>query len=120
MTPSPMAFDAHGLLDLRRHLSIVHHLPGRIRLRLGAALWGSAARIERDRFRTLLDGLDGIRDVRVNVAVASVVIEYDPEQIPPDNWETLVRGSAAAAGDLLDQWLARYGQLLRNTLWKKE
>jgi hypothetical protein len=48
--------------------------------------------------------------------VASVVIEYDPEQVPPESWETLVRGDAAAAGDLLNQWLARYGQLLRNTL----
>lgn len=109
-------FDVPALLGLRRHLSIVHHLPGRIRLRLGAALWGSAARIERDRFKALLDGLEGIRDIRVNVAVASVVIEYDPEQVPPESWETLVRGDATAAGDLLNQWLARYGQLLRNTL----
>jgi hypothetical protein len=49
-------------------------------------------------------------------AVASVVVEYDPKQISPADWETLVRGDAVAAGDLLNQWLARYGQLLRNSL----
>ena len=108
--------DVPSLLGLRRHLVIVHHLPGRIRLRLGAALWGTAAGMDRARFKTLLDGLEGIRDVRVNVAVASVVVEYDPKQISPDDWETLVLGDAAAAGDLLNQWLARYGQLLRNSI----
>jgi hypothetical protein len=109
-------FDVPSLLGMRRHLAIVHHLPGRIRLRLSAALWGPASGVDRDRFKTLLDGLEGIRDVRVNLAVASVVVEYDPKQISPNDWETLVRGDAAAAGDLLNQWLARYGQLLRNSL----
>jgi len=110
------SLDATSMLDLRRHLSIVHHLPGRIRLRLGAALWSAAAGADRERFKTLLDGLEGIRDVRVNVAVASVVVEYDPKKISPDDWETLVCGDATAAGDVLNRWLARYGQLLRNSL----
>ena len=115
-SPAEPHFDVPSLLGLRRHLAIVHHLPGRIRLRLGAALWGAAAGVERARFKTLLDGLEGIRDVRVNLAVASVVVEYDPKQISPDDWETLVRGDATAAGELLNQWLARYGRLLRNSI----
>ena len=112
--------DISALLGLRRHISIVHHLPGRIRLRLGPALWGKAAHVDRGRFQALVAQLEGIHDVRINMAVASVVIEYDPGQVLPDNWETLVRGDAEAAGDLLNQWLARNGQLLRNTLMEKE
>lgn len=112
--------DVVSLLGLRRHLSIVHHLPGRIRLRLGPALWGKAAEVDRGRFQALVSRLEGIRDVRVNMTVASVVIEYDPKQIHPDNWETLVRGDADAAGGLLSQWLAHYGQLLCSTLMEKE
>lgn len=119
MAPGQSA-DLAALLGMRRHLSIVHHLPGRIRVRLGPSLWGGAARFDRDLFQNLLDRLEGIRDVRVNKAVASVVIEYDPDQVPPDDWETLVRGDAAAAGDVLKQWLDRYGQLLRNTFNEKE
>jgi hypothetical protein len=107
------SLDLSSMLDLRRHLSIVHHLPGRIRLRLGPALWRAAAGADRARFKTVLDGLEGIRDVRINVAVASVVVEYDPKKISPDDWETLVRGDAASASNLMNQWLARYGQLLR-------
>lgn len=112
--------DIDTLLGMRRHLSIVHHLPGRIRLRVGPGLWGLANKVEDNLLRKMLDHLEGIRDVRVNMAVASVVIEYDFKQIHPDNWETLVRGDAEAAGDLLNQWLARNGQLLRNTLMEKE
>lgn len=108
--------DVATLLDMRRHLAIVHHFPGRIRLRLGPALWGKATGVDRSLLQQLLDGLDGIRDVRVNMAVASVVIEYDPEQVQPEDWEILVRGNPEAAERLLNQWLARYGQLLRNTL----
>lgn len=112
--------DLAALLGLRRHLSIVHHLPGRIRLRLGPSLWGSASRIDRDLFQGLLDRLEGIRDIRVNKAVATVIIEYDPHRVPPGDWETLVQGDAAAAGDILKQWLARYGRLIRNPLNEKE
>lgn len=104
------------LLGLRRHLSVIHHLPGRIRLRLGPALWSDAARFGRDQFRKLIDGLAGIHGVRVNAAVASMVIEYDPEQIPPENWEILLRGDDGPAGDLLNHWLAQHGQLLQYTL----
>lgn len=94
------------LLGMRRHLSIKHHLPGRIRLRVGPALWGLANKVEDDLLKNMLDQLEGIREVRVNLAVASVVIEYDVSQIHPDNWETLVRGDAEAAGGLLNQWRA--------------
>jgi hypothetical protein len=112
--------DIDILLDMRRHLSIVHHVPGRIRLRIGPGLWGLANKVDDNLLRKMLDRLEGIRDVRVNMAVASLVIEYDFKQIHPDNWVTLVRGNAEAAGDLLNQWLARNGQLLQNHLMEKE
>jgi hypothetical protein len=108
--PTP-PLDVNRLLDLRRHLSIVHHLPGRIRLRLGSALWGVAASVDRDRFKILLDHVEGIRAVRINVAVASVIVEYDPTTIPPADWETLVSGDAIAASKLFNYWLARHIQL---------
>ncbi|QTR49281.1 HMA2 domain-containing protein [Candidatus Thiothrix anitrata] len=76
-------FDTAALLRLRQHLNIVHHIPGRIRLRLGMALWSSSAQLDRNQFQRLLDGLEGIRDVRINPAVASVTIEYNPKHIPP-------------------------------------
>lgn len=75
--------DIPEILKLRQHLSIIHHVPGRIRLRFGPALWGIGAKVERKRIQELLDQLHGIRNVRLNAAVASAVIEYDPKTIPP-------------------------------------
>jgi hypothetical protein len=112
--------DVAMLLDMRSHLSIVHHMPGRIRLRLRPAMWGTASQVNRNVVRQIISQLEGVRDVRVNAAVASVVIEYDPKQVRPEQWETLVRGDAEAAGLVLNQWLARYGQLLQNPLKEKE
>lgn len=114
------AAEIESLLELRRHMAIVHHLPGRIRLRFGPALWGKAAHLDRDLFQKIVTHLEGIRDVRLNRAVASVVIEYDPSQVHPDAWETLAHGDSDAAAALLDQWLTRHDQLLRNTLMEKE
>lgn len=112
--------DVPALLELRHHLSIVHHVPGRIRLRFGSALWGHAAGVDRARLRTLLDGLEGIQEVRLNSVVASVVVQYDPGSIAPQEWETLVHGDAAVAGELIEQWLSRYGHLLGNAHREKE
>lgn len=99
--------DASSLLELRRHLSIAHHLPGRIRLRVSPAIYGCAPGFDAGKSRALLGKLWGIRDVRVNMAAASVLIEYDPKLISLEEWETLVRGDAAAAGAVLRHWLDR-------------
>jgi len=107
-------FDPAVLLGLRRHLSIIHHLAGRIRLRLGPGLWMGASEFDRTQLQRLLEALEGIRAVRVNRAAASVVIEYDPIHLPPGDWETLVRGDPVAAGELLDRWLARLDPFSRN------
>ncbi|QLQ32601.1 MAG: hypothetical protein HZT40_14555 [Candidatus Thiothrix singaporensis] len=56
--------DVPALLCLRQHLSIVHHIPGRIRLRLGMALWRSGDQLDRSQLQRLLDQLAGIRQVR--------------------------------------------------------
>jgi hypothetical protein len=103
------------LLDLRRHLTIVHHVRGRIRFRLGVALWQAAAATDRQLLNALLNQLQGIRDMRVNPAVASVVVEYDPQQIAAGDWEILLSGDRATASELLSQWLAHCRQSMDST-----
>lgn len=112
--------DVPALLRLRQHLSIIHHIPGRIRLRLGVALWRSGAQLDRNQLQRLLDQLAGIRQVRANPAVASITIEYDPRHISPDDWETLIHGDTQDASVLLNDWLDSHAQLLRETFMHKE
>lgn len=87
--------DLSGLLALRAGFAIVHHVPGRLRLRLGADLFHRAQARGLDptgllsRFSALLPGVTGSR---LNPAAASLVIDYDPARLSPLWWETLILG----------------------------
>jgi hypothetical protein len=99
------SIDLSPFLALRRHLKIAHHIPGRIRLRVGAAVLKEAGRVDAAVLKRILDAVQGIEDVRVNAAAGSAVITYAPKVIEPDWWETLVRGEDQAAIALLRRLL---------------
>ncbi|MGB0126457.1 MAG: hypothetical protein WBP72_02380 [Rhodocyclaceae bacterium] len=102
--------DVASLPALRRHVAVVHHVPGRIRLRLGASLLDADSGVDVAALRRLLGSLAGIRDVRLNPAVASLAIQYDPEHIRPGDWDTLLTGDPATARTLVECWLGMGGQ----------
>ena len=94
---------ARLLLEMRRHLRIVHHIPGRLRVRAGVGLLEVARK-----WRGRRIGLDeavrvigGIRNARVNSAAATAVIEYDPTRVTPDSWHRLLDGDDAEALGIL-------------------
>lgn len=60
----------------------VHHVPGRLRVRIPAAL---AAPTDTARLIAVLRALDGVADARVNPRARSLVIEYDPEAVAVEN-----------------------------------
>ncbi len=76
------------LLLLARHADIVHHIPGRIRLRLSPSVVKVAGDVDLDQ---LVRCLPGIIKTRINVIVGSVVIEYDCNRLSPDLWESIVK-----------------------------
>jgi hypothetical protein len=91
------------LLTLRQGLGIVHHVPGRIRLRLGPAIlaWARSLGLKQADAQARADswlvragpgGGAGVLGTRLNPAAASLVIEYDPLRLDPAWWETLVLG----------------------------
>ncbi|GEO79896.1 heavy-metal-associated domain-containing protein [Pararhodospirillum oryzae] len=76
--------------DLRPHLSIAHHIPGRVRLKIGigalgvlkaGAAGGPSLQLED------LCRIQGIQSVRLNAGAQSVVVSYDPAVIPPSFWQ---------------------------------
>jgi hypothetical protein len=91
------------LLAMRRHLHIVHHIPGRLRLRASAGLL-DLARAWRGQTISLDEAIgviDGIRSARVNPMAASAVIEYDPTRVAPDAWHRLLHGDETEALEIL-------------------
>ncbi len=104
--------DMESLLDLRRHLSIVHHVPGRVRFRAGPALYEHASTLTSNGLKSFLESLDGIHNIRINPSAASLIIQYDPTHFPPRLWETLVAGSDEQAAQLFGKLVTQYEHLM--------
>ncbi|MGQ9368064.1 cation transporter [Azospirillum sp. ST 5-10] len=94
-------------IDLLERLSasvrIVHHIPGRVRLKLTAApgpeLAAAADAVKE--FHRALAGCRGIRSVHLNPLAVSCTIEYDPALIPPTAWPDLLKGERSPGAEAL-------------------
>lgn len=82
----------HTLLTLRPSLRIVHHVPGRLRVRLSVDALKRAAKLSLSEFRLLIEGLNGVQRLRLSSATLSAVIEYDAGVLAPALWDILIDG----------------------------
>ena len=78
------------LIELAAQTAIVHHIPGRIRLKVKLPGLLLARDLEA---AELVNQFAGILDARTNAAARSIVISYDTRIIAPDIWERLVNGN---------------------------
>lgn len=97
--------DLGTLLALRGHVQVVHHVPGRIRLRIAPTLVKNAWRMDRTHIEQALCSMSGIGGVRINPAAGSVVVEYVPSRFAPETWDLLLRGDEGAARERLETLL---------------
>lgn len=74
------------LLKLAPHTVVVHHVPGRIRIRL---LPGGLRLAREVDLEEAINRVPGIRKVRVNPFAASVIVEYDRGRLSTGLWDTL-------------------------------
>ena len=75
------------LIDLAAQTGIVHHIPGRIRLKVKLSGLLLAQGLDA---ADLMKCFNGILDARTNAAARSIVIGYDERVIDPDFWNLLV------------------------------
>lgn len=95
-------------LETFRHFAdkvqIAHHIPGRIRFKLGAIELDEAGRaaVESARqFQGALDAMPGVKDIRLNLLARSCTVEYDPGVIPQQAWPDLLAGKNSHAAQTL-------------------
>ncbi|MBK1663897.1 hypothetical protein CKO38_08645 [Rhodospirillum rubrum] len=74
------------LLRIRPYASIAHHLPGRVRLKIGLGVLGVLKGMPLDLRLADFRAFQGIGEVRVNMAALSAVVSYDPSIVPNDFW----------------------------------
>jgi hypothetical protein len=96
------------LLLLAPHTEIVHHIPGRIRLRLKRSGIEVIARTD---VENLMRNIPGILKLKVNPVVGSLTLEYDEKILSYSLWEKL--GTLRTRPDLRQQ----VEELLKN-VWK--
>jgi hypothetical protein len=75
-----------NLLLLARHLEVVHHVPGRIRVRV---LPSALKYVNKDEIEEMIRRIPGIISLKVNPIVGSVVIEYNKQKLPYDLWTSI-------------------------------
>jgi hypothetical protein len=95
---------ASPLLGFLRQLSMAHHIPGRIRLKMSGPLPHELI-AEAKRFGEALGAVEGIRSIGVNALARSCTIEYDARAIPPSAWSGFLSGEITAESQHLRRLL---------------
>lgn len=76
--------DFNLLMDLRRHLTIKHHVPGRVRIKFGLKLLTDPKAQALKKHSEGKASPDCIHSTKVNFFTRNVIIEYDPEILVPE------------------------------------
>ena len=80
------------LLELSKYFTPVHHIKGRLRVRVSPSIVKEAEDISVKDIETLPEKIDGLKSVRVNKLAATVIIEYDNSVFPYELWDDFLHG----------------------------
>lgn len=84
------SIDWSQLARILSHLRIVHHVQGRLRVRLLPELLDIVSIEHSAASKAWLAQIPGVTNTHLNLAAASLVIQYDANQIQPQWWERLL------------------------------
>ncbi len=84
---------AEKLIELAQYFTIIHHIKGRIRIRVSSKI-----KEQQNNDVTLRDIenlpqiIEGINKIKINKMVGSITVEYDHEIFKKELWDNLVEG----------------------------
>jgi len=82
---------ADNIIKIASYFKIIAHIPGRLRLRVNPKITKETSSITLDDIKNLPNKIDGIKEIKINQAIASVTILYNPEIFSPKLWENLIK-----------------------------
>jgi hypothetical protein len=85
-------FDLQTFIELRKHISIVHHVKGRIRLKIALNFIKRFSHVSLSDLESLFRSIEGVKGIRMIWSARSVVICYDPHLISSELWQGLLMG----------------------------
>ena len=79
---------------LSDYISIIHHTPGRIRLRASLKLKNLAqeSKIEAKELMDKLNQIPLIKEIKFNKLIGSLTLHYDKDMLEPSLWEDAING----------------------------
>lgn len=81
----------HKILEIGKHLKIVHHLKGRIRIKISKqGLYNFANLTKSSSLSFKITDFKGVKDFRISTASFSCIINYDSNIIDPQDWHKLL------------------------------
>ncbi len=80
------------LMPLLEEAEIVHHIPGRIRLRFNHSIVSKLPKVNgiEKEIQKLANEIEAIKNIRLNLFAGSVVVQYDTDLLSPDFWQEVV------------------------------
>lgn len=98
-----MKISMDDITQVAEFFSIVHHIPGRIRIRVNISKlptikrWANETNLrtflpnnDENLIIAFLQSLPAVKNIKVNAIVGSATIEYDKNLFPPSLWESWV------------------------------
>lgn len=82
--------DSKKLIELVSYFTIVHHIKGRIRLRVDPKIKQLNANVTLEDIENLPKKINGLKSVKINKIVGSITVEYDSNIFADQLWSDLV------------------------------
>jgi hypothetical protein len=85
------------ILEISAYLSKIHHVKGRIRMRVHPKIKEQAQNISLSDIESLPQKIKGIKAIKINKAIGSITVTYDNAVFSYDLWEDLLAGKNTQA-----------------------
>ena len=85
-------FDEAKIAHISSYLSLLHHIKGRIRVRVCPSIKKEKGDVSIEEINRLALHVKGIKSLKINTLIGTVLIEYDPLILPPSLFDDLVKG----------------------------
>lgn len=85
--------DSKKLIEVASYFSIVHHIKGRIRLRVDPKIKELNNNITLEDIEDLPKKIKGIKSIKINKIIGSITVEYDNAIFADRLWNDLIEGN---------------------------
>lgn len=81
------------LLSVLPFISIIHHIEGRVRLRINKDIKNKIQNLNVENLKSQINKIQGIKDMRFNPINGSLTINYDKNNLKPEFVSSLFSGN---------------------------